>query len=108
MLATRVVKIHCHHHVVTRALDPADGAGAKDAMTIRIVCSRGTYIRTLAADIGQFLGCGAFLSRLTRIRNGFFSIEECLSGEVLFRKEADRDLLLQSLMPVEKVEKLLV
>jgi tRNA pseudouridine55 synthase len=80
----------------------------KDAMTIRIVCSRGTYIRTLAADIGQFLGCGAFLSRLTRIRNGFFSIEECLSGEVLFKKEADRDLLLQSLMPVEKVEKLLV
>jgi tRNA pseudouridine55 synthase len=80
----------------------------KDTMTLRIVCSRGTYVRTLAADIGEFLGCGAYLRRLTRIRNGFFCIEECLPGEVLFREETDRDMLLQSLMSVEEVEKLLV
>ena len=80
----------------------------RDTMTIRVVCSKGTYIRTLAADIGEFLGCGAYLSKLKRIRNGYFSIENCLPGEILFREDADRDVLLSSLMSVEKVEKLLV
>lgn len=80
----------------------------RDTMTIRVVCSKGTYIRTLAADIGEFLGCGAYLSRLQRIRNGFFSIDNCLPGEVLFNEDAGSDELLPSLMPVEEVKKLLV
>ena len=80
----------------------------RDTMTIRVVCSKGTYIRTLAADIGEFLGCGAYLSRLKRIRNGFFSIDNCLPGEVLFNEDAGSDELLESLMPVEEVNKLLV
>jgi tRNA pseudouridine55 synthase len=77
-------------------------------ITVRVVCSKGTYIRSLAADIGEFLGCGAHLSRLTRVRNGFFSIDECLPGEVLFKEDGGRDILLQSLMPVEEVKKLLI
>jgi tRNA pseudouridine55 synthase len=80
----------------------------KDTMTINVVCSKGTYIRTLAADIGEFLGCGAYLSRLTRVRNGFFCIDECLPGEVLFNDDAGKDVLLQYLLPVEEATKLLV
>ena len=41
----------------------------------RVVCSKGTYIRVLAADIGAALGCGAHLSELTRTRSGVFKIE---------------------------------
>ena len=40
----------------------------------RVVCSTGTYIRSLAHDLGQALGCGAYLSELRRVRIGEFSI----------------------------------
>jgi tRNA pseudouridine55 synthase len=40
-----------------------------------VTCSAGTYIRSLAHDLGQQLGCGAVLSKLRRIRSGEFSIE---------------------------------
>ena len=45
-----------------------------DYAKINIKCSKGTYIRTLAQDIGEKLGCGAFVSNLTRTRAGNFSI----------------------------------
>jgi tRNA pseudouridine55 synthase len=44
----------------------------------RVVCSTGTYIRSLANDFGQELGCGAYLSRLCRTRIGNFRLEEAL------------------------------
>ncbi|HOB11781.1 MAG TPA: tRNA pseudouridine(55) synthase TruB [Syntrophomonadaceae bacterium] len=46
---------------------------------LRIVCSRGTYIRTLCHDMGQKLGTGAFLSALTRTRSGEFTLAEATS-----------------------------
>jgi len=47
-------------------------------VTIDVSCSKGTYIRTLGADIGEALGCGAHLSALRRLSIGAFSIEQCL------------------------------
>jgi tRNA pseudouridine55 synthase len=49
--------------------------------TIRVVCGKGTYIRSLARDIGEALGSGAYLTRLTRTRVGDFKIEECIRPE---------------------------
>lgn len=45
---------------------------------IRVVCSKGTYIRALARDIGQALGSGAHLTGLIRTRVGDFKLEDCL------------------------------
>jgi tRNA pseudouridine55 synthase len=45
----------------------------------RVVCSTGTYIRSLANDYGKVLGCGAYLSSLRRTRIGEFSVEDALS-----------------------------
>ncbi len=45
-------------------------------MAIRILCSKGTYIRSLARDIGENIGCGAHLLSLVRTRVGDFGIEE--------------------------------
>ncbi len=45
---------------------------------IRVTCSKGTYIRTLAADLGQALGCGAHLTALRRLAVGHFRVEEAL------------------------------
>ena len=42
-------------------------------------CGKGTYIRSLAHDLGQVLGCGASLKSLVRLRCGFFDIEDALS-----------------------------
>ena len=48
-------------------------------LTLRIVCSKGTYIRALARDIGEALGSGAHLTALRRTRVGDVSIADCLS-----------------------------
>jgi len=50
-----------------------------------VVCSKGTYVRTLAADIGRILGCGAHLGDLERVRVGGFSIDDARSLDELVR-----------------------
>ena len=46
--------------------------------TVEVVCSKGTYIRCLADDLGQVLGCGAYLKNLVRLRCGLFDIENAI------------------------------
>jgi tRNA pseudouridine55 synthase len=48
----------------------------------KVVCSTGTYIRSLAHDLGQELGCGAYLSGLCRTRIGNFSVEDAITPAV--------------------------
>ncbi len=48
---------------------------------IKVTCSKGTYIRSLASDLGKKLGCGAYLSELTRTRIGPYSLDSSLSIE---------------------------
>lgn len=48
-------------------------------LTLRIVCSKGTYIRALARDIGQALDSGAYLTYLRRTRVGQFSLADCFT-----------------------------
>lgn len=50
-------------------------------LQIRVVCSKGTYIRALARDIGQTLGSGAYLIGLRRTRVGNIRVEDCLPVE---------------------------
>jgi len=45
----------------------------------KVACSKGTYVRQLACDIGEALGCGAYLSALRRTRSGSFGIEEAIA-----------------------------
>jgi tRNA pseudouridine55 synthase len=47
----------------------------------RVVCSTGTYIRSLANDVGAALGCGGYLSSLCRTRIGEFRVEDAMSME---------------------------
>jgi tRNA pseudouridine55 synthase len=71
---------------------------------IRVVCSKGTYIRTLAHDFGQVLGCGAHLSALRRTFSGSFSVEDAVEVETL------RDMKLEEMqthllpLPTKKPE----
>ena len=70
--------------------------------TIRVECSKGTYIRTLCHDIGQALGCGAVMTKLTRSRVGEFRIEEAHRLEDI-QKLAEEGRLARIVVPVEKM-----
>jgi tRNA pseudouridine55 synthase len=52
-------------------------------LTIRVQCGKGTYVRTLAADIGDALGCGAALASLVRTRVGPYALAHAVSWEEL-------------------------
>lgn len=66
-----------------------------DALDIRVACSKGTYVRTLAEDIGRALGCGAHLSSLRRIATGPFDLGRAVRLEDLEAlSEPQRDQLL--------------
>lgn len=74
--------------ITVHALEVLEPCGP-DAYALRVVCSKGTYIRTLCHDIGQALGCGAVMSALTRTRAAGFSLEEAVTlEEVQSRGEA--------------------
>ncbi len=52
-------------------------------LTLRVVCSKGTYIRALARDIGERLESGAYLTSLRRTRVGDYTIDKCITVEQL-------------------------
>lgn len=67
-----------------------------------VLCSKGTYIRTLCKDIGEKLGCGGCMSDLTRTRSGNFYIEDSIKIND-FRDMVSQNKLNEILLPVEKV-----
>ncbi len=70
--------------------------------TIRVACSKGTYIRTLCHDIGKKLGCGAIMTALTRTRVGEFPIEKAYTLSKI-QQLSDEGRLWEILVPIEKV-----
>ncbi len=68
---------------------------SEDRAAVTVQCSKGTYIRTLAEDIGAALGCGAHLSALRRTATGPFRIAEAVTlDELTSMSEAERDACL--------------
>lgn len=56
---------------------------------IHVRCSKGTYIRSIAHEMGLNLGCGAHLCALERVRNGDFTLSDCCDGARLAEKDYD-------------------
>lgn len=73
---------------------------APPSLTIRVVCSKGTYIRALARDIGEALGSGAHLTALRRTRVGDVRVEQCSSVEAAVERLMEADYV-----PVEESQK---
>jgi tRNA pseudouridine55 synthase len=79
--------------VTIHSIDIVDWRG--DMLLIDVRCSKGTYVRTLAEDIGERLGCGAHLSALRRTASGLLKLADALTLEQLSSLgEAERDALL--------------
>ena len=69
--------------------------GEGNELTISVRCSKGTYIRTLAEDIGRMLGCGAHLSALRRTASGPVRVEDAVTLDALAAmNEVEREALL--------------
>ncbi len=86
--------------VTVHALEVLAAEG--DALRLRVVCSTGFYVRTLAHDIGQRLGCGAYLSALRRTRAGSFTLEQAVPLQDALREGLDiasRLIPLNDLLP---------
>ena len=69
-------------------------------LRLRVCCSKGTYIRSLAHDIGEKLNCGGHLAELRRTRSGNFSVEQAIPLDVLL---AEPVLLQRYLVPAEEL-----
>ncbi len=67
-----------------------------------IVCSKGTYVRTIIHDLGQLLGCGAVMTALVRTSSNGFSLNECFTLEEI-QKYADEGRSDELILPVERV-----
>lgn len=67
-------------------------------LELKIHCSKGTYIRSLADDIGNDLGCGGYLSSLTRLSSGPYQLKDCIEEEDVRNNQFD-------LMPYLRREK---
>jgi tRNA pseudouridine55 synthase len=63
-----------------------------DTLELEVYCSKGTYIRSLAEDIGETLGCGATVKALRRTQSGLFAIEQAITFEQL-QKLGDEQFL---------------
>ena len=88
-------------HVVIHDLELLDMQLGGDApfLSLRVTCSKGTYIRTLGEDIAEMLGCGGHLSALRRVATGPFVAADCVTLEDLAAMaEAEREA---RLMPIE-------
>ena len=95
--------------VLIHAIDVLEFDAKKNAFTIRVKCSKGTYIRSLAMDIGQQLGCGATMGKLERIQSGMFAIDTAITLDKI--KEATQNgklhdfiISMDALLPYPKIQ----
>ena len=75
-------------------------------VTFRVVCSKGTYIRTLCSDVGDLLGLGACLCSLRRLKSGYFSEEMAVSLNN-YEDNNKKNKLLEKILPMAELLPLL-
>ncbi len=90
-LQKRRVKVHS---LAITSIDLPD-------VSMKVTCSRGTYVRSIAADLGKELGPGAHLKSLRRFCSGPFSVEDALSLENVEHLSRDR-IVPQSIIPLNE------
>ncbi len=81
------------------------GLPQQPTMAIRVVCSKGTYIRALARDIGQALDSGAHLTALRRTRIGDITVDQCMTVENLLNMLETEDMVSPDRAEQERLER---
>ncbi len=70
--------------------------------SFRLKCTKGTYVRTLCADIGEALGCGAFLEQLRRTSSGRFSVDQATDLDTVLKHS--RESLGELIIPLHRAK----
>ena len=81
------------------------GLPQEPSLVIRVVCSKGTYIRALARDIGEALDSGAHLTALRRTRIGDIRVEDCLSVDSLLDRIETEEMVSPDRAEQERLER---
>ena len=95
-ISTAALAFGSYDPVVANASTNLDGSG-----TVSVACTKGTYVRTLCADMGERLGCGAHLAALRRIRSGQLDVADALPLRQLL--EFTREQLVERIVPLLKL-----
>ncbi|MCL4505890.1 MAG: tRNA pseudouridine(55) synthase TruB [Chloroflexi bacterium] len=74
-------------------------SAGESEVDLRVTCSAGTYVRALARDIGETLGCGAHLIALRRVQSGPFSLQDAVTLDMLQQAGAGWD---RCLLPMDR------
>ena len=93
--------------ITVYSIDVLSGLDNDNVFKIDLKVSKGTYIRSLARDIGEYLGCGATLLSLERTETSGFSIDECVSLDDL-NEDNIRDYILSEETAIPYVRELFV
>ena len=97
-LARKGIKTQIPARLVNiKEIEILTGLNGENEFTIKVTVSKGTYIRSLARDIGEALGCGGCLTSLQRIFTGGFSINDCVDLNALTAENISNYIL-----PAEK------
>ena len=79
-----------------------DGVTGRPSAVVEVECTAGTYIRSLARDLGERLGCGAYLGELTRTASGVFTLAEAHSlDELRAAADAGAAAIARLLLPID-------
>ena len=84
-------------HVEIRGIELLERG--REELTVQVHCSAGTYIRTLAHDLGEAIGCGAFLKSLRRTRSGAFDLSQSIPPERMGEDWGRAHLPMEKLLP---------
>ena len=82
------------HYLTIRKIELPD-------VQFEVSCGKGTYVRTLCADIGGKLGCGAYLQELRRLRSGSFNVADSYEMDTI--KSWEREQLFQAIIPLGEI-----
>lgn len=93
-LARKGADIHLRQREADIDIEYLEKTGANSYL-LKIICSKGTYIRTLCNDIGEKLACGAYMSFLLRTRSGSFNVADSVTIDEIEAAER-KDMFIQS------------
>lgn len=85
--------VHIYRFAITQWAPPL--------VTFDVLCTKGTYVRTLAHDVGQALGCGACLDELRRTQSGAFDVKDALPFDDILKLTSDQ--LAARVVPVARL-----
>lgn len=86
-----------------KSLELVGADSDNNTYTISVLCSKGTYIRSLIDDIGRELGCGAVMTSLVRTQAMGFTLDDCVSIDTLQSIKDDNGSFDSLLIPIEKM-----